>query len=628
MRAIRQIGLLISFFVVLFTTTAQNQTKADSLKVLIESGTLEGTEELYAYYWLSSYSSAPDDVINYANELLELAKIADNLEYQLKAYTNIGIAYRLMGDLDKALEYQFKCAEQAFGKDEFIPFLAEVYGEISTCYTQNGDSENALLYGSKTVNLLRGTNSKQKLALTLLNIGYDYYLIGKYDSAMAYYNEAEPLLKDIGFELGIGYIIGNRALVYWKNGGIEQAKRDLFEAIEILEPLGDTYGMADYFNQLSNIFIEEKAYNEAITYALKSYNFALEEELKEQARDASKNLYLSYLATGDFEKAVDFQTKYHAYKDSIQNLETTQRLANLRTEFEVGRKQSEVDLLLEQRRSNRIIMIIGGILMIVFICLILIIYSYLKTKNRLNKKLEEQKNSLQLLNSTKDKFFSIISHDLRGPVNTLSGLVTVSKIYMKEGTKAQTEDMLDKMEHSIGRLTKLLDNLLTWALQQKGHFPHMPEALSVRFLLDDMKDMFLEMSNSKNIELICDLNDDFKLFVDRNTASTILRNLINNAIKFTPNKGQVRIVAEADNSNNVGIIKVIDNGVGMSKEKLEHLFKLNEKLSTKGTSGEKGLGLGLQLVYDFVKLNKGTVEVESEPGKGTSFTVSFPLPID
>ncbi|WP_179213348.1 ATP-binding protein [Ekhidna lutea] len=622
---LKKIGLLISFFALSYFTFCQNQAKADSLRGLIEKGELEGEKELRVYYWLSSYSSSPEDVLNYANELLKLAETAENLEYKLKAYTNIGIAHRLMGDLDEALEYQFKCAKEAIGKEEFIPFMAEVYSEISTCYTQNGDSENALLYGAKTIQLLRGTSRKQELALTLLNFGYDYYLVGEYDSAMAYYNEAEPILEEIDMQVGLAYIIGNRALVYWKKGNAEKAKKDIMLAIEMLKPIGDTYGMADYYNQLSNILIEENAYNQAIEYALKSYDFATSEELKEQARDASKSLYLSYTAIGEFEKALNFQTQYHSLKDSIQNLETTQRLANLRTEFEVGRKQVEVDRLIEQKKSNQIIMIVGGILLVLFICLIIIIYSFLKTKNRLNRKLEEQKNSLQLLNSTKDKFFSIISHDLRGPVNTLSGLVTVSKIYMNEGTKEQTMDMIDKMEHSIGRLTKLLDNLLTWALQQRGHFPHMPEPLSIRFLLDDMTDMFQEMSQSKNIKLDYDLKGDFQLYVDRNTASTILRNLINNAIKFTPNDGHVQIIAEADHDKKIGVIKVIDNGVGMSEEKLQHLFKLNENNSTKGTSGETGLGLGLQLVYDFVKLNKGKVEVESEESKGTKFIITLPL---
>ena len=162
----------------------------------------------------------------------------------------------------------------------------------------------------------------------MLNTGYDYYLIDNYDSAMAYYNESEPILRDIKMDLGVAYIIGNRALVYWKNGDIEKAKEDLFIAIEMLKPFGDNYGMADYYNQLGNIFLEEKNEEEAIKYTTIGLKMAEGEGLKEQVRDASYLLYKLSLERGLLEDAIAYQTQHYAYKDSIQNFETTQKLAN------------------------------------------------------------------------------------------------------------------------------------------------------------------------------------------------------------------------------------------------------------------------------------------------------------
>ncbi|MEQ9006894.1 MAG: hypothetical protein RLP12_03355, partial [Ekhidna sp.] len=393
-----------------------------------------------------------------------------------------------MSNLERALEYLFKGADEAAGKQQFKNILAEIYAEISTCYTQNGDSENALFYGSKTIKMLRELGKKQPLALSLLNFGYDYYLIGNYDSAMAYYNESEPILENLGFELGVAYIIGNRALVYWKQGDREKAKEDLFKAIEMLKPMGDKYGMADYYNQLGNIYLEENDEEEAIKHTLIGLDMAKSVGLKEQVRDASGLLFQLQHKRGNLEDAIQYQTQYHAYKDSIQNLETTQRLGDLKTEYEVGRKQTEVDLLLEQKRNNRIIMITGGILLVAFICLAIIVYSYFKAKNRLSIQLEKQKDDLEVLNQTKDKFFSIISHDLRGPVNTLNGLVTVSQLYLQEGKGDKVAGMVDKMSESVDRLTKLLDTLLNWALQQRGHFPYVPERLNLNDLMYDVMD--------------------------------------------------------------------------------------------------------------------------------------------
>jgi len=185
----KKVCLITAFFAFFLSSTfAQNQSIADSIKRVVEQGEVQGEEKLKAYYWLSSYSSSPDNILKYGQTLLDLAKDAKNQKYTLRAYYCIGIGHRLMGNLGEALEYQFKCANETKDDEEYLPFLVEVYTEISTIYTQNGDSENALLYGSKIVNILRNTDKKQELALTLLNYGFDYYVIGNYDSAMAYYN--------------------------------------------------------------------------------------------------------------------------------------------------------------------------------------------------------------------------------------------------------------------------------------------------------------------------------------------------------------------------------------------------------------------------------------------------------
>ncbi len=617
--------LAICFVLVVFAGNAQNQSKVDSLQNLLESNKLSDDEKLDAYYSLSVYSSSPEEELKYGNLLLEQATSADNKEYIIKANLRIGVAYRLQGNLGKALEFLFESASDASLSDQFKPLLVDIYQEISTCYTQNGDSETALLYGSKTIEILRTTGHRQRLALTLLNTGYDYYLIGKYDSAMAYYNESEPILQEIDMTIGLAYIIGNRGLVHWKKGDNERAKNDLNSAIEMLRPLDDRFGMADYYNQLSSIFLEEGNHKEAISYAKMGLKLAEEEGLKEQIRDASYLLYLVCQRAGDYKNALDHHARYHANKDSIQNLETTQRIADLRTAFEVGQKQAEVDLLLEQKRSNQIIIVTGGVILVIVICLVVLIYSFLKTKIKLNKQLEEQKEALITLNNTKDKFFSIISHDLRGPVNNISGLISVSRYSLDDNKTDELRDMLDKMETSVGRLVKLLDNLLQWALQQRGHFPYAPENLKLKGILEEASDMFSDMASAKNIKVDIQLNDDLDLFVDKNTASTIVRNLLNNAIKFTRTGGQVKVVAEKNGQAHFGTLRFIDNGVGIPQNKLEKLFTLNEKITTKGTSGESGLGLGLQLVYDFVQLNKGEIEVDSQEGEGTTFTVKLPI---
>lgn len=604
----------------------QNQAKADSVKRLIESGELQFEERLEAVFWLSTYSISPEEKLNHAIKLLEMAINSNQTAYIIKAKCRIGVAHRYLGNLGTALKYLFESANDAIGLEDQQAFLAEIYAEISTCYTQNGDSENALIYNSKAINILRQTGNDQELAISLLNTGYDYYLIENYDSAMAYYNESEPIFRRIGMDLGLAYITGNRALVFWKQGNSQKAKQDLFRAIEMLKPMADVYGMSDYFNQLARIYIQENAFNEALNFANQSLLMAKAEGLKEQIRDSYYLMSKSLEEMEDYKNAMWYQKQYFAYKDSIQNLETTQRLANLRTEFEVGQKQVEVDVLLEQRRVNQLIMIAGGVVLVFFVVLMAIIYSYAVARKKLNKQLEEQKDALLLLNQTKDKFFSIISHDLRGPVNSLYGLSKVSGLYLNEGRVEDANSMISRMGESIDRLTNLLDDLLNWALQQRGHFPYSPEKLALIGLLNDVLDMFKEAALAKKINLSYEGGEEMFLFVDKQATSTIFRNLLNNAIKFTPKGGSITISSKKEDQ--MAVISVRDSGVGIPKEKLEELFNFEQTMSTKGTSGEVGLGLGLQLVSEFITLNEGKIEVESEPTKGTTFIVRLPLAKD
>ena len=190
----------------------------------------------------------------------------------------------------------------------------------------------------------------------------------------------------------------------------------------------------------------------------------------------------------------------------------------------------------------------------------------------------------------------------------------------------QTEQLLeiaDDIDESVDRLSALLDNLLNWAMQQQGHFPNVPEKVNLNEVTQDLIRTLDTMAKGKSINLDSQIDGAIHLWVDKNTTMTILRNLVNNALKFTPEGGHVTIAASSTASK--AEIKVQDSGVGIPEEKLKSLFKLQDKKSTYGTSGEKGLGLGLQLVCEFVEMNGGTIDVTSTVGEGTTFAVTLPL---
>src|SRR5690606_421092 len=236
--------------------------------------------------------------------------------------------------------------------------------------------------------------------------------------------------------------------------------------------------------------------------------------------------------------------------------------------------------------------------------------------------LHKQRDQLEALNNTKDRFFSIISHDLRGPVNAFNGISSLIQHYISINDLEQLVEVSQYIDKSASQLSSLLDNLLNWAVNQQGSFPYLPEKIHFCEMMDEVVEIFQTTAHSKNIRLKIDCEKELMVWADRNSLTTIIRNLVNNALKFTNPNGTVTISAYAKGS--WSIIKVIDNGVGIAPEKLKSIFKLIAKKNSSGTAGEKGLGLGLQLAYDFSLLNKGSIKVESKEDIGTTFILKIP----
>lgn len=271
-----------------------------------------------------------------------------------------------------------------------------------------------------------------------------------------------------------------------------------------------------------------------------------------------------------------------------------------------------------------------SLLVIVLVIINIIVNLRQKTEDILedsNKMLEvkvaQRTEELQKTIRIKDKFFSIIAHDLRSPFNGLLGLFDL----LRHNPEAIPEDERNKMIHQIYsssvQLFRLLENLLNWSRSQTNDIKLNPENIFVNELVSENFLLQKEQAKSKKIELINESMRDARVFADRNTIDTVLRNLISNAIKFTQEGGEIKVKTLFKDNNSVEIL-VQDNGVGMPEETLHKLFNVDEKISTKGTNNEKGSGLGLALCKEFVELNQGKISVESKVGKGSTFIVTLP----
>lgn len=239
------------------------------------------------------------------------------------------------------------------------------------------------------------------------------------------------------------------------------------------------------------------------------------------------------------------------------------------------------------------------------------------------EQITDQNNQLEDLNATKDKFFSIIAHDLKNPFGVILATTEFIANPNYELTREEIVDFSKDINHTAKMLFNLLENLLTWARTQRGTIQFEPVALDIKDIADTTKFVLESQAKSKDIEIIVEVEDELECIGDRNMVLTVVRNLTSNAIKFTNNGGKIRIVGKNLNQDMIEFA-VSDNGVGISQENLNKLFRIDVNHTTEGTSQEKGTGLGLILCKEFIEKHGGTIGVKSEINKGTTFSFTLP----
>lgn len=240
--------------------------------------------------------------------------------------------------------------------------------------------------------------------------------------------------------------------------------------------------------------------------------------------------------------------------------------------------------------------------------------------------IEKQREELLNLNHTKDRFFSIIAHDLKNPFSTVVNLSEVLALEYENFDNEKRVEFVDLIHQYSKNTFNLLENLLQWASIQTGRLKKQVKEINMHFLVSENIDLLKGNAENKNIQLINDLSENIVVFADVQMITTVIRNLLSNAIKFTPPGGTVQVYGNT-NSQKAELI-VEDNGIGIAEKDIDKLFKIDSNPTTIGTSEEKGTGLGLILCKEFIELNNGEIYVESIPGKGSRFIFSLPLKND
>ncbi|MEQ1796811.1 MAG: adenylate/guanylate cyclase domain-containing protein [Lacibacter sp.] len=381
--------LLIGFlFFIIYSVSAQDQKVADSLKriyhhdILKDPAKFEILREL-AFHETNDLKLA----LQYAEELIQFAEQKGNHLYLHRGYYAKGSIKRLMGDLEEALEVYFKSG-QAAREAKSLTGEGNTYGAIADIYAVSNNHTNARLYYKKAIYTLRQSNDSIALASVISNAGDEFLNNKIYDSALLHFKEAGIIFEKVNYLIGKAYTLGNMGMVYANTGQTNLAEKNINEAIRILEEAEDYYPICVYLISMCDIYLQKGDQLKAMTYAKRSLQLAEKYGLKEQIGDANHKLSELYEKAGNTGESFKYYKNYIAYRDSVNNIKSVQKMADLRTDFEVSKKQTEVDLLNQEKRNQRIILISVFIILGLAIVLLGTLYWYFKTISREKKRSE------------------------------------------------------------------------------------------------------------------------------------------------------------------------------------------------------------------------------------------------
>ncbi|MCA0447229.1 MAG: tetratricopeptide repeat-containing sensor histidine kinase [Bacteroidetes bacterium] len=612
----------------------------------------------------SAVPRLPDSLVNRPDSILISSylsigqKYADSSNTQALFYLNTGL------ELSKKNKSDFK--------------TAEYYSSIAGIHSRWGDYTVALENFIKAYELFDSLGAERQIARTLLRIGNLFWFQKDFKNAISYYERSKSISDKIGDAVVSNYAFGNIGLCFNQLGEFDKAleihRAKLKKSIE----LKDTVGIAiDYLNIASDL-MGLKQYQQALTFFKKAEILSD----KHLARDAVTQLYSDmanlYFNIGEFKNADFYISKSLAYarkykfpviqadalflkskidsafgnfrsaflalaenrviRDSISTAEIKKQTSIIEKQFDLKMSKREQELLkqenkiqkelLEKSENLNVLITLIGIILLFLIIAVFLAYRF-KQKAHLqsveqNTLLNKTNVKLQELNATKDKFFSIIAHDIRNPLTPALGF---SDLLFNQ------YDLLDdetRKKHAkriflaISDLHKLLENLLQWSRAQTGALAYSPKPIRLTKEIETVLGLYRSTADEKTISLINETDQDLVVWADGDLLSGILRNLVNNAIKFTGEQGSVKIQTESINPDMLKI-KVVDNGVGISLENQYKIFRLDQTVSQKGTSGENGTGLGLILCKEFAEKNRGEIGFFSEEGKGTTFWFTVPF---
>ena len=668
-------GLNILLLVIFFSSFGQSA--ADSL--LLKLPQLSGSERTEALVQLSLAYARIDSTrsLSYADEAIDLATSAgDSLHLAMAVYNQgecryffdayeralqnyelactifeqlgdsamlgdthnaIGLVHYYTGEYNLAATHFYKSLGY-LAKDPLSEEVAHVYSNLGLVFLKIGEPQRAIHNFRHAAGINTQIQDSSSLAVNFNGLGISFFNMEQFDSSKVYYNKALHLFRQLENHQREAIVLHNIATIYVNTGdSLQQALNWYEQTIEVFDALGDLRSKAHALDGLGGVHRELKNYKKAVAAFQESIKLIEENDfgfylLQQNYHD----LAVAYERMGQIDNAYKAFKLHSAFKDSMLREERLNQVAELEQQYQARQKEAEIERLnssreidqlkIQRNEEVRIFGMIAIVLLVATIFMISVAYFNKRKHNALlsrkNERIEEQRLELEKLNNSKNKFFSIIAHDLKNPFHTVMGYTYLMHKEYDRFSDEEKRKYAGDIYRSAQSIFKLLHNLLDWAQSQTGSLVYTPQKVSFLEIYQAIENLIKPTAEQKKIRLQAEIPDDLHIYGDPRMLETVLRNLMNNAVKFTDEGGTVKVGVKDDGHK--AVVCVCDDGVGSPPSDMGGLFQIDSKNKRKGTANEDGSGLGLLVCSEFVRKNGGDIWADSQHGKGSQFYFSIP----
>ncbi len=581
---------------------------------------------------VNHYRGNNSQAMKFYTAAAENAEMVDNFRLLGACYSAISNTFRVLGAFDVALEYiiRAKSNYQLANFSEGAAWVAYTQGRINRDLGIYDEAELAFQEAlSAYTALASGNGGSIGIALCLDQLGLINFEQDKLPEAKPFIQRSLKIYQDENSNYGVSNALKNLGKIEYALGNFTIAKKLLLQSLTYKRNTQDALGIPGIYEYLGLIHLAEGNWQTGID----SLKIGLEAAILNEQRQIQFNIYGRLAQACEDHGNLEEALKFYKLQFELQDLITTNpirfKLPELHAIYEMEQtriqikdleRQNQVkELRISRQRTIQLALFTGGLFLALFLALVLYLY---RGNKRMLAIVDSQNSELEGLVATRDKLFSLISHDLRGPIGNL---MTYSEVMLEAHENLDREEiqsMLASISTMSANIYQLLDNLLNWAHSQANQLKIEKQKISLAEVIQENADLVDPIAKNKNLDIAVDIPETIVVNIDRNTMSTVFRNLLSNAVKFSHRGGRIEVSGKIlDGSVQV---EIRDSGIGMGNEVRNNLFNMASMRSETGTEGEKGSGLGLILCNEFVSKNGGKLLVDSIDGSGTTFTIVLP----